>query len=280
MSQIKSSDSNSWMYTGTDDMSLAPEAVNRALMPFVNANQERLRTIEARSRQMEAENVELKNQMAVMNSVRVRMERDISDASEKNSKLIQELQDSHKRMNVLNQANEKFKRIHHTFFNAFNEGAEDTSMAEPGIPSANYDMYRFQPPQQYSSQPSPKTSSTSVNPFPGLQHHHTPLQYPPAAAQPQENTPMTGNRSAESQQSGLAGGSDGKAFFKKVRSQVDFEIFSNFLKIIKRLNNQQTPKDETIVEVTKLFGDKNRDLINEYVDMISHHGSKFGGHNN
>jgi histone deacetylase complex regulatory component SIN3 len=276
MSQIKSSDSNSWMYTGTDDMNQAQEAVSRTLMQFFNATQQRVRTLEGRYRQMEAENVELMNQMAVMNSVRVRMERGISDSFGKNSKLIQELQDAHERMNVLNQANEKLKRIHHTFVHAFNEGAEDTSMAEPAIPSTNYDMYRCQPPQHYSSQPSPRTSSTLVNSFPGLQHHHTPLQYP-AAAQPQENTPMTGNRSAENRQRGVE---RGIAFFEKVQSQCDLETFRSFLKIIKRLNNQQTSKDETIVEVTKLFEDEHHDLVPEYVDMISYHGSEVGDHNN
>merc|ERR1740138_1653414 len=47
---------------------------------------------------------------------------------------------------------------------------------------------------------------------------------------------------------------DGKQFFREARNNLSYEAFNDFLSSIKRLNNQQQTREETLQEARRIFG--------------------------
>merc|ERR1712054_612248 len=72
----------------------------------------------------------------------------------------------------------------------------------------------------------------------------------------------------------MAGGSsvDGKAFFRQARSALSHEAFNNFLQSIKRLNNQQQTREETLAEARQLFGPEHVALYADFESLLSRQG--------
>ncbi|CAD7952277.1 unnamed protein product [Amoebophrya sp. A120] len=61
-----------------------------------------------------------------------------------------------------------------------------------------------------------------------------------------------------------ASGVDGKQFFRNARARLSYEAFNSFLANIKRLNNHQQTRDETLDEAQRIFGAEHQDLYREY----------------
>jgi len=73
----------------------------------------------------------------------------------------------------------------------------------------------------------------------------------------------------------LAGNSpqiDGKVFFRAARGKLSSEAFNQFLASIKRLNNQQQTREETLDEARRLFGPDNNDLYIDFESLLNRQG--------
>jgi len=62
---------------------------------------------------------------------------------------------------------------------------------------------------------------------------------------------------------------DGKQFFRQARSQLSYEGFNEFLANIKRLNNQQQSREETLEEARRIFGPDLQNLYHEFELLLS-----------
>mmetsp|Transcript_16531 Transcript_16531/g.40923 ORF Transcript_16531/g.40923 Transcript_16531/m.40923 type:complete len:249 (+) Transcript_16531:131-877(+) len=66
-------------------------------------------------------------------------------------------------------------------------------------------------------------------------------------------------------------GVDGKQFFRNARARLSYEAFNSFLANIKRLNNHQQTRDETLDEAQRIFGSEHADLYREFVQLLNRH---------
>lgn len=64
---------------------------------------------------------------------------------------------------------------------------------------------------------------------------------------------------------------DGRSFFRAARSRLSFETFNAFLASIKRLNNQQQDREETLRTAERLFGEANADLFEDFKALLTRH---------
>jgi len=64
---------------------------------------------------------------------------------------------------------------------------------------------------------------------------------------------------------------DGKQFFRNARARLSYEAFNAFLANIKRLNNHQQTRDETLEEAQRIFGSEHQDLYREFVQLLNRH---------
>jgi hypothetical protein len=62
---------------------------------------------------------------------------------------------------------------------------------------------------------------------------------------------------------------DGKAFFRQARGRLSAEAFNQFLSSIKRLNNQQQSREDTLSEARALFGPENSDLYVSFENLLN-----------
>jgi len=65
---------------------------------------------------------------------------------------------------------------------------------------------------------------------------------------------------------------DGKAFFRQARQKLQHEAFNQFLASIKRLNNQEQTREETLGEARRLFGTENQDLYHDFESLLDRQG--------
>ncbi|CAL1140694.1 unnamed protein product [Cladocopium goreaui] len=65
---------------------------------------------------------------------------------------------------------------------------------------------------------------------------------------------------------------DGKAFFRLARSRLPIEDFNKFLASIKRLNNQQQTREDTMKEASRIFGPERADLFRDFEALLTRHG--------
>jgi len=93
--------------------------------------------------------------------------------------------------------------------------------------------------------------------------------------------PKTDSHIASPRPPSLAGGGgqaspspvlDGKAFFRQARSRLSYEAFNLFLTSIKRLNNQQQTREETLDEARRIFGPELQDLYLDFETLLNRHG--------
>jgi len=66
---------------------------------------------------------------------------------------------------------------------------------------------------------------------------------------------------------------DGKQFFRQARNSLSYEAFNEFLANIKRLNNQQQSREETLTEARKIFGPEQQHLYQEFELLLNRHGA-------
>jgi len=64
---------------------------------------------------------------------------------------------------------------------------------------------------------------------------------------------------------------DGKQFFRKARSNLSYESFNDFLASIKRLNNQQQTREETLEQASRIFGREQQHLYAEFEQLLNRH---------
>jgi len=65
---------------------------------------------------------------------------------------------------------------------------------------------------------------------------------------------------------------DGKQFFRQARNRLSYEAFNAFLSSIKRLNNQQQTREETLDEARRIFGPELQDLYKDFENLLKGHG--------
>lgn len=70
---------------------------------------------------------------------------------------------------------------------------------------------------------------------------------------------------------GASGVQDGKKFFKDARNRLSFEAFNQFLASIKRLNNNQQTREETLEETKRIFGPGLEDLYLSFETLLNRH---------
>lgn len=64
---------------------------------------------------------------------------------------------------------------------------------------------------------------------------------------------------------------DGKQFFRQARNSLSYEAFNEFLASIKRLNNQQQSREETLDEARRIFGPENQNLYADFAQLLNRH---------
>mmetsp|Transcript_20119 Transcript_20119/g.36406 ORF Transcript_20119/g.36406 Transcript_20119/m.36406 type:complete len:242 (-) Transcript_20119:27-752(-) len=67
------------------------------------------------------------------------------------------------------------------------------------------------------------------------------------------------------------GGIDGKQFFRNARNNLSYEAFNDFLANIKRLNNQQQTREETLEEARRIFGADHAHLYRDFEQLLNRH---------
>lgn len=65
---------------------------------------------------------------------------------------------------------------------------------------------------------------------------------------------------------------DGKQFFREARGRLSYEAFNLFLASIKRLNNQQQSREDTLDEAKSIFGPEQSDLYKKFEHLLNRHG--------
>lgn len=66
---------------------------------------------------------------------------------------------------------------------------------------------------------------------------------------------------------------DGKEFFRQARSALSYEAFNEFLASIKRLNNNQQTREETLAQASNIFGPEQQGLYKEFEALLNRHGA-------
>eukprot|EP00746_Dinoflagellata_sp_MGD_P167587 gnl/MRDRNA2_/MRDRNA2_98335_c0_seq1.p1 gnl/MRDRNA2_/MRDRNA2_98335_c0~~gnl/MRDRNA2_/MRDRNA2_98335_c0_seq1.p1 ORF type:complete len:259 (-),score=58.30 gnl/MRDRNA2_/MRDRNA2_98335_c0_seq1:194-970(-) len=95
---------------------------------------------------------------------------------------------------------------------------------------------------------SPMMYTYEASPFPQQMHAPAPAPAPVAANQPAV---------------------EGKQFFRMARSQLSYEAFNEFLANIKRLNNQQQTRAETLQVARDIFGPQLEHLYFDFEQLLS-----------
>eukprot|EP00747_Dinoflagellata_sp_TGD_P209791 gnl/TRDRNA2_/TRDRNA2_83164_c0_seq1.p1 gnl/TRDRNA2_/TRDRNA2_83164_c0~~gnl/TRDRNA2_/TRDRNA2_83164_c0_seq1.p1 ORF type:complete len:158 (-),score=38.34 gnl/TRDRNA2_/TRDRNA2_83164_c0_seq1:305-778(-) len=65
------------------------------------------------------------------------------------------------------------------------------------------------------------------------------------------------------------GAVDGKQFFRNARNSLSYEMFNKFLANIKRLNNQQQTREETLEEARRIFGPELSHLYQDFETLLN-----------
>lgn len=65
---------------------------------------------------------------------------------------------------------------------------------------------------------------------------------------------------------------DGKQFFRQARNRLSYEAFNLFLASIKRLNNQQQSREDTLEEARRIFGPELQDLYKDFENLLQRNG--------
>mmetsp|Transcript_139272 Transcript_139272/g.277706 ORF Transcript_139272/g.277706 Transcript_139272/m.277706 type:complete len:270 (+) Transcript_139272:42-851(+) len=117
---------------------------------------------------------------------------------------------------------------------------------------------------QATGYPRPPALTPSVP----LEHHRQPSPGPQQPAAPSMQTPAEAVASAPAV--------DGRQFFRMARSALSYEAFNEFLANIKRLNNQQQTREETLAQAAHIFGPDHQHLYNEFELLLNRHSGLTG----
>mmetsp|Transcript_85819 Transcript_85819/g.199492 ORF Transcript_85819/g.199492 Transcript_85819/m.199492 type:complete len:252 (+) Transcript_85819:88-843(+) len=66
---------------------------------------------------------------------------------------------------------------------------------------------------------------------------------------------------------------DGKQFFKKARNSLSYQAFNDFLANIKRLNQNDQTREETLEQARRIFGPEHQHLYSEFEQLLNRHAS-------
>lgn len=194
-------------------------------------------------------------------------EREIMDQQHRNQIITKDNENLTQANRVLSQRCEKYKRLQQTFSEALeNSGHEDDSST--AFAPSSFAEYRA---------PSYPTSASLTNSGSGLllsggNSLSGTTTVLPAAAPPKEPSPVkpktsTGGGAIDSN------GKDGKAFFRLVRTRLNYESFNVFLAAIKRLNQHEITREQATEDAKKIFGPENQDLLVDFQALITRHHS-------
>jgi len=114
-------------------------------------------------------------------------------------------------------------------------------------------------PQQQQRQPAAPQGVSPADPASYRSPWSAPA--PPPAAPAQQPAPPT------SQEAPI----DGKQFFRLARNNLSYEAFNEFLANIKRLNNQQQTREDTLEEARRIFGTELHHLYKEFETLLNKH---------
>mmetsp|Transcript_91995 Transcript_91995/g.210677 ORF Transcript_91995/g.210677 Transcript_91995/m.210677 type:complete len:272 (+) Transcript_91995:85-900(+) len=64
---------------------------------------------------------------------------------------------------------------------------------------------------------------------------------------------------------------DGKQFFRVARNNLSYENFNAFLGSIKRLNNHQQSREQTLEEAKQIFGSEHENLYRDFQTLLNRH---------
>lgn len=104
-------------------------------------------------------------------------------------------------------------------------------------------------------------------PAPSYGQNPSPITPPP----PVGDRSNFGGAAASPAMGGSANSVDGKQFFRMARSQLSYEAFNEFLANIKRLNNQQQTREETLEEARRIFGPNLANLYTDFEQLLNRH---------
>lgn len=81
--------------------------------------------------------------------------------------------------------------------------------------------------------------------------------------QQQHSTPQMASPASKQEE-------EGKEFFRQAKNKLSFKQFTHLTNIIKKLNNRQQSKQETLMEAKKLFGPEHEDLYEAFSKLLNH----------
>lgn len=84
-------------------------------------------------------------------------------------------------------------------------------------------------------------------------------------SQQQHSTPQMASPAATSKQE-----EEGKEFFRQAKNKLSWKQYNHLTAIIKKLNNRQQNKQETVAEAKKLFGAEHDDLFVAFSALLNH----------
>lgn len=215
----------------------------------------------------------------------------MSALQKKNSALEVELVESHQRSQQLAEENkELFKtvgalrkqigRLEHL------KAAVLTSIQDDAEKEADMGDTKALMNEEYIRSANPLTASSlgmgglggQANYNPGGFVSPKPQSMQPGPANYGNGMGMSGSLGGQAAEpAGGAGGSanppiDGKAFFRQARNILSHEAFNQFLQSIKRLNNQQQTREETLAEAQRLFGPDHQALYADFESLLNRQG--------
>jgi len=223
-----------------------------------NSYKNKVHTLEQELKGLRLQNDEVRNQSSTLQKKNSALEVELVEShqraqqlAEENKELFKTVQQLRKRIVVLEDLKRKVQLSMQD--EASSEAIQDTNMylsddylkgsAPLTASSMNADLMPQRPPQQpmYASPQIPQQSYTQ----------------PAPAASPAS---PSGQPVVE-----------GKQFFRMARSQLSYEAFNEFLANIKRLNNQQQTREETLDEARRIFGPNLANLANDFEQLLNRH---------
>jgi len=236
----------------------------------------------------------LENEIRALKHANEEKQQNLTQLQKKNSALEVEIIETHQRAQQLSEENktllgtvrqlrkqiEKLDRLKKTFMETMEHYNTDPNMGgsadDPGSSLyVNEDYLRGATPLTVQEASGVSTTTPQHRPasFQPAYAQSTPTgQSGPAAASPAgmggmfDATPGTGASGAPSSPQ-----IDGKAFFRAARGKLSYENFNAFLANIKRLNNHQQTREQTLEEAKRLFGAGNGDLYNDFQMLLNRH---------
>lgn len=198
-----------------------------------------------------------------------------SSLQKKNSELEVELVESHKRMQQLSEENKELFRTVTSLRKQIGrlenlKQAVLSSIQDDQAQEAELPDMRVLMSDEFLRGATPLTAAEM-----GYGPTSSSRQASPAImAQAQAPLPaLDGYGGATAAPGGATGGPviDGKQFFRQARSKLSYEAFNVFLASIKRLNNQQQSREETLEEARRIFGPELSDLYKDFESLLNRH---------